>query len=401
MKMMFKAVLAATALTLTLSQPVFAEGKPQNSKAAGKVLKTAIDAYQKKNWAECVSQARAADATPGRNEYDSYTANELLMTCGMRSGDSAGAARAIEANMNSPYLDKSTLPSRIRGLAQIAFQQKNYPKAIEYGQKAMSSGYGDGDTVTLISQAYYVQGEYRKTLNFLDDNGGKGANAREIWMQLMLSSCVKLNDDKCTTAALERLVARFPKGDYWKNLMSSLMREGGSDAVVLNIYRLAAEVGTMNGPQDYNEMAQLAIDQGLPGEAQAMLELGQSRNVFVDKRDIERNTRLLTSSKTAATADKATLAKLEALAAAQKTGQADVKLGTAYISYGMYPQAIAAIKRGIEKGGVKNPAEAQLSLGIALFRSGDKDGAAKVFKETKGDPTMERLGKLWALRSQQ
>ena len=401
MKMMFKAFLAATALVLALSQPALAEGKPQNSKAAGKLLKSAQEAIQKKNWSECVSQARAADNVAGKNEFDTYVANEFLMSCLIRSGDSAGAARAIENNLGSPYMDKGAVGSRIRGLSQINFQLKNYPKAIEYGMRAMKEGHGDGDTVTLISQAYYIQGDYKSTLRFLDDNGGKGANAREIWMQLMLSSCVKLNDDKCTTAALERLVARFPKGDYWKNLMSSLMREGGSDAVMLNIYRLAAEVGTMNGPQDYNEMAQLATDVGLPGEAQAILELGQSRNVFVEKRDVERNTRLLASSKTSATADKATLAKQEGLAAAQKTGQADVKLGTAYISYGMYPQAIAAIKRGIEKGGVKNPAEAQLSLGIALFRSGDKDGAAKVFKETKGDPTMERLGKLWALRSQQ
>ena len=86
--------------------------------------------------------------------------------------------------------------------------------------------------------------------------------------------------------------------------------------------------------------------------------------------------------------------------AAMKTGEADVRIGLAYLSYGQLPQALAAIQRGIGKGGLKNPAEAQLLLGIAQLRSGNKAEAVKAFKAVSGDPTLTRLGNLWALRAQ-
>ena len=70
----------------------------------------------------------------------------------------------------------------------------------------------------------------------------------------------------------------------------------------------------------------------------------------------------------AVTLDKSTLDKQDASARAKPTGDSDVKLGAAYLSYGENDKAIEAIKRGIGKGGVKNPDEAGLLLGIAYLR---------------------------------
>ncbi|MEY3712983.1 MAG: hypothetical protein RL321_603, partial [Pseudomonadota bacterium] len=46
-----------------------------------------------------------------------------------------------------------------------------------------------------------------------------------------------------------------------------------------------------------------------------------------------------------------------------------------------------------------NVAEAQLVLGIAQLRAGNKGEAAKAFKAVKGDADLERVAKLWALRA--
>jgi hypothetical protein len=169
---------------------------------------------------------------------------------------------------------------------------------------------------------------------------------------------------------------------------------------MLNVYRLAAEVNAMRRPEDYTEMAQLAIEQGLPGEAQSVLEKAFAAKVFTDQRDIDRNTRVLNSAKTQASQDRSSLAADDKAAAATKTGEADVRIGMAYLSYGQVPQALTAIQRGIGKGGLKSPAEAQLALGIAQMRAGNKAEAAKAFKSVQGDATMARLGNLWALRVQ-
>ena len=170
---------------------------------------------------------------------------------------------------------------------------------------------------------------------------------------------------------------------------------------MLNIYRLSFDAGAMRRGDDYTEMAQLAMTQGLPGEAQSVLDSGIAAGVISSERDKSAAQAILATAKTQAAGDRATLAKQEKDIAAAKTGDPDVKLGLAYLSYGQFPQAVAAIQRGIAKGGLKRvtDAEAQLALGVAQLRAGDKSAASSTFAAVKGDETQLRLARLWALRA--
>ena len=117
----------------------------------------------------------------------------------------------------------------------------------------------------------------------------------------------------------------------------------------------------------YTEMAQLAMAQGLPGEAQSIIEKGMTNGVL-DKaqREKEHGGRILKDAKQAVTLDKSTLEKQDALARSKPTGDADTKLGSAYLSYGLNDKAVEALQRGIGKGGVKNPDEAGTPAGHRL-----------------------------------
>ena len=68
------------------------------------------------------------------------------------------------------------------------------------------------------------------------------------------------------------------------------------------------------------------------------------------------------------------------------------------MSYGQFPQAVTAIQRGIAKGNVASLPSAQISLGLAQFKAGNKAEALKAFKAVKGDANLERIAKLWSLR---
>ena len=80
-------------------------------------------------------------------------------------------------------------------------------------------------------------------------------------------------------------------------------------------------------------------------------------------------------------------------------GQASVGLGQAYLSYGMYDEAIAALQSGLKKGGVTDTDEAQISLGIAQMKKGQKDQARQTFKAVKADGKWADLAGLWTIRS--
>jgi tetratricopeptide (TPR) repeat protein len=338
---------------------------------------------------------------PNKSAYDQYIINELLSFNHARLGNDAEAAKAIEATLDSPYINQADVPQRVRALAQLNYRMKNYAKAAEWGGRALKNGYGNGDMVTLVGQAEYLSGDYKSTIKVLDDvvegQEKRGQTPNETHLQLLLSSCVKLDDDACTTRELERMVRYFPKPEHWKNLTFSLLRaDDNTDRHLLHIFRLMEEVDTLGTPDRYTEMAQLALEQGSPGEAQAILEKGLSKNVFTEARDKDRTTRLLESAKRQAAADLAALPKIEKDA---KTGEAKVRLGQAYMSYGQHEKAVALINAGIAQGGIKNMDEANLLLGIAQYRAGKKGDAVKTFKQIKSDPKYARLGNLWSLRA--
>jgi tetratricopeptide (TPR) repeat protein len=160
-------------------------------------------------------------------------------------------------------------------------------------------------------------------------------------------------------------------------------------------------VGVLKDKGDYVEAAQLAIEAGVPGEAEQVLAKGIESGTLksTDKTEQGRYDRLMAASKKSAVADRASLAQLAKDAEKAPQGQANVGLGQAYLSYGMYDEAIAALQSGLKKGGVTDPDEAQISLGIAYLKKGQKDQARQAFKAVKPDSKWGELAALWTLRT--
>jgi tetratricopeptide (TPR) repeat protein len=149
------------------------------------------------------------------------------------------------------------------------------------------------------------------------------------------------------------------------------------------------------------EMAQLAMDAGVPGEAQHVVETGIQKGVLKsdDKTTQGRYDRLLNSAKSQAATDKAGLPQLAKEAQSSPKGQSLVGLGQAYLSYGQTDEAIQAIKAGIDKGNVTDADEAQVSLGLAYLKKGQKDQARQAFKAVKDSSKWNTLADLWVLRT--
>ncbi len=398
------AILAFGAVTTTSAYAADAKG-PTVSKAVAKPLKAAQEALGKKDWQGALAKLGEADAVAGKSPYDQHLIAEMRGFAYVRLGNYGEAAKNLEAGLNSGFLAPDDVPTRVRALSQINYQTKNYGKAIEYGNKAIKNGYADAELYTLVGQAYYVQGDYKGTLkfmdNYVDSQVRRGETPKKQSLELILSSCVKLKDDSCTTGALERLVKYYPSPEYWKNLMYSMFRTPDiSDKVLLNTFRLASDVDALTRAEEYTEMSQLAIEQGTPGEAVTTLEKAFAKNVFTDQRDKDKNQRLLEAAKKSSATDQTGLAKLEAEAAKAKTGGTDIGLGKGYLSYGQYDKAAVAFQRGITKGGLADNTEAQLLLGIAQLKSGKKDDAMKSFNALKADAKYGRLASLWAIHAQ-
>lgn len=387
-----------------------ADDKSKNnvSKDLAKTLKAAQDAMNAKKYPDAIAKLKEAEGNPKKTPYDEHVINELAAVTYARMQNYAEAAKAFEAQVNDGFLQPSEVPQRVKAVAQLNYQLKNYDKAAEYGNRAIKGGYGDEETDIIVGQSYYLKGDWKNTLKFeenlVESDIKAGRTPKDQSLQLVLSSCVKLEDGDCETKALEKLVAYYPKPDYWKQLLYTMAQDKTatqSDKTTLQLYRLMSEVDVLARPEEYTEMAQLAMEQGSPGEAVHILEKGFQKGVFADQRNKDKNQRLLDSAKKQASQDQASLPKVEKDAESAATGDKDVGVGFAYLGYGQYDKASDLLSKGLTKGGVKSEPEARLLLGIAQLKGGHKDDAVKSFHSVKGDPTLERLANLWSLHAKQ
>jgi tetratricopeptide (TPR) repeat protein len=396
---------AAVAAVAVLPAPaVAADQKQTNSPKLGPPLKAAQEDIKNKKYSEAITKLKEAEGISGKTPYDQHVINEMLSFSYIKTQNYAEAAKTMEAELDDGFTPAADVPQKVKALAEINYQLKNYDKAIDFGNRAIKGGFADETIRTIVGQSYYLKGDWKNTIKYeegiVDTQIKAGQTPSNESLMLIYSACTKLQDEACQTRAMEKVVTYYPKPESWAQLLYQVRKDTSSnEGDLFQTYRLMLDTDVMKDPTDYTEMAELALDAGSPGEAQHVLETAASKNVFTDQRSKERSQRLLESAKKRATADQAVLPKLEKEADAATTGDKNVAVGRAYYGYGQYDKAIDQLSKGLTKGGVKNEADSRLTLGIAQLKGGHKDDAVKTFKSVKGDPALERLANLWTLRA--
>ena len=398
--------IAVAALALVHAVPAVADTKPTNSAKLAEPLKKAQEDVTNKRYAEAITKLKDAESIAGKTPYDQHLINEMLTFSYIKTQNYTEAAKTMEAEIDDGFVPAADMNQKVKALAELNYQIKNYDKVVDFANRAVKGGFADERMNTLLGQSYYLKGDWRGTLKYeegiVDGEIKAGEKPTNESLRIIFSSCQKINDDTCQMRTMEKLVTYYPSPENWGNLLFTLRKDTSSnEADLLQTYRLMSEVDVLKDPTDYSEMAELALDNGSPGEAQSTLEKAIAKGVFTDQRVKDRSQRMLDGAKKRAAADQANLPKLEGEANSAATGEKNVAIGSAYLGYGQYDKAADQLSKGLSKGGLKNEVQARLLLGIAQLKGGHKDDAVKTFHDVKGDPALERLASLWVIHAKQ
>jgi hypothetical protein len=376
---------------------------PTVSRALAKPLKAAQDALQAKNWDAVLSNLKEAQTAAGeKSAYDNFVINQMLGFVYVQKQDFANAAPALEAASQSQYATPEQQKAWLRAVMGIYFAQKNYAKTVEIGDQAVKHGVTDSETFTTIADSQSKLGGWKDAAATIQQVVDHQSKPDKKLLEFQWNCYVKVNDSADAAKVIEKLVSYYPEPDYWLNALAPLSRMDIKDAhLQLNVYRLMNDVGVLKRPMDYAEMAELALDQGYPGESQAILEKAFAQRIFTEQRDKDRYQHLLDGVRQRATTDLAQLGASEKDAAAAPSGDAYLRIGASYLSYGQNDRAVAAITKGIDKGNLKSADEARLLLGIAKLRSKNATEAERDFDKVSmsSNTAYARLGRLWALHA--
>jgi tetratricopeptide (TPR) repeat protein len=404
--------LASVCLSVALSVGVLggslmapaahAQEKITNPKI-GKPLGAAQEAIKAKRWEEAEKKLAEANAVDKKTPFEQAKINEFLSYVLLQQRKYGEAAKVYEDRLESGRIPAGEMQSLLLTLLQLNYQTKNFPKAVEFGDRWVKGGGVEPDYLVLVAQGHYIQKDYKGTIplmqNAIQTLQKAGKTPDENWLNIVRSSYQNLGDNAGVAKTMEQLVRYYPKAEYWNFLLDRLSRQKNSDTAQVNLFRLMRQVGILKEPDEYMEFAQMLVEAGLPGEAERVMQAGYQTGVFTtnDKAKADRYTRLSNSVKAKAASDKAGLAAVEKEAQKSGSGQAQVALGLAYASFEQFDKAAEAIARGIQAGGLKDPDQAVMSLGYANLKLGKKAEALKAFEQIKADSKLAEVAHLWGV----
>jgi tetratricopeptide (TPR) repeat protein len=403
---MSKSFVAASAALIALAFVPMSLSAAEPSKAAIKTLAAANDAYKAKRCSEAISKSKEVLAIGEKNAYDTYLAYSLMAGCYQSEGNKAEMMKAFQGQLDSGYPSTAEQTQILKNMYGTAFGMKDYAQAVELGNRLIRSGAAGAEAYDQVASAMVAQGKTAEAAKFLGDfvasQVKSGQKPRESTLTLLRDLQDKSGNSNGAADTLEKLVVHYPKPDYWNLLTYKLSRDPKlNERQTMHIYRLKVATQTLKRCQDFTEMADFAINSNLAGEGEKVIQQAIAGKVCSVEADQARLQRMTAIASRAINEEKARMAKLDADARAAKTGDLDVALGSQHFGFGDYSKAVEAFSRGVGKGGLKYPADAQLTLGVAQIRAGNKAEALKTFRAIKTeDPLMQRIVRLWTLYAQ-
>jgi tetratricopeptide (TPR) repeat protein len=372
--------------------PKVPEG-PKVRPVVGKPLNDAVKLVNMKDFAGALAKVNEADMVKDKLPFEEYQITKYagFIAINQPMPDYEAATIAYNRQIASGGAPDEEKPNMYAVAMRLNYQKMDYANVIKDAAALQMLQPLDDTGYLVLVQSYY------NTMDF--PNAAAAAKAEvaakvasgmkpgEDVLGLLLNAQIKSKDEAGARQTLDQLASVSKKVEVWDQVMDFVLgAQGITDHQLLNLYRLAMIVGTMKDT-DYAAMATIDLQNGLPAEAKSIMTKGNKTG------------ELLTQANQMLTRDQQDLPALAAEAAKQTTnGEIDVKLGESYYSYGRLDEAIAAIQKGIQKGGLKDPADAQTTLGVVLLAAGKREEAlAALDKGAALGGAAGQVAHVWAL----
>lgn len=367
----------------------------------GKPLQQAGELLKAGKGKEALAKVREAEAVPNRTANEQLTIDRMKGAAAQRAGDNATAAQALEAVFN-----KVSGAEQAQTAEQLAFaysQLRDWAKSQQWATKAQQLGSTSAQLKQLITYLQSQSGDYSAIAK---DAAAAVAAAEQAGRRPEEGDLLRLADAQQRTNqtagyinTLEKLLANYPKKDYWSAYLGRLTRKPGfAQRLGLDVMRLRLASGTLEKTDDFMEMAQLAIQAGHPAEGVDIVEKGFAAKALGVGPEAERHGRLKDLAIKRAAEKKAAIAADAAAAAAAPEGDALVEVGYSYVTMGQVDQGVKLIEQGIAKGKLKRPEDAKLRLGMAQIQSPAlKAKGLQTLRSIKGTDGVAEVGRLWTV----
>jgi len=363
----------------------------------GKPLQAAQALVKQRKGREALAEVAKAEEVSDRTPYENFLIQQMRGSAAVVAGDPNTAIKAFEAVLASGRVSGREQTQIVQAVAVAYYQKKDYANAAKWTQRYFKEGGRDGQMRTVLLQSHYLLNDCSSVAGMLADNGRKPS---EDELQILANCYLRQKDTGGYVSTIEKLVIHYPKKQYWTDLLARVQKKPGfSDRLGVHVYRLRFATGNLTTASDYMEMAQLAVQAGVPAEAKVVMDKGYAEGILGKGDQAERHGRLRDLVDKALAESKAKRAEEEKEALAAKDGNALVNVGLNYVYEGQAQKGFRLIEQGIKKGGLKRPEDAKLRLGEAQLHAGQKQRGVQTLREVRGKDGAADIARLWVLHA--
>jgi len=398
------AVLFATPLAAQMPSRTGQDEKPAPAAAAEKApdikpssgaLKALIElqkAVNANDVANIPAKVAAAQAV-AKTKEDRYLIGQLQLKAALNAKDTAAMAAAIDVVAGSGFLDSTRSAQLYGSLGASLYNSKQFQQAAAAYEKASRIDPRDPDFLINLGESRFALGQKAEAVQAMQRaiqlQNAAGQKPDEVLYKRAVT--IAYAAELPAAAELSRQwVAAYPSLDSWHNSIAiyrNLMKPDVEGT--LDLLRLMQASGSLSSAADYNLFATAAADQSNYNEAQAVIDQGIAAKLVDPTNPMFRDTVVGLKSK-----PKATVADLETAAKTAVNGMALLRIGDRFYAMGNYARAVELYRQAMGKAGV-DANIANLHIGMALARSGDKAGATAALNAVTG-PRAE-IAKYWLL----
>jgi tetratricopeptide (TPR) repeat protein len=365
----------------------------------GKVLNEAIELLNMENYAGA-SQKIGTLQLDRLSPYERGKVEQILFNIAYSQERYDQARQHLQNAINSGGLNAQEVDQARSQSAQLFMQEEKWRE----GAAALEEWFKTATTPNsaayyLLAVAYYQQDDFERALAPAKKAVELMDKPNESWLGMLSALHLQREEYREAIPVLQQLVAVAPeKKSYWMQL-SSIYGQMEDYPNALAVMQLAYSAGLVTEDSEVRRLADLLMFNEVPYRGAQVIEAAiEKKIVDLDDKLYEK----LANCWIAAGEFDKSIAPLQRAAELSANGDLFVRLGEVQVQREDWDGAIAALERGVQKGELRDPGNAQLMLGIAHYSQKEYQAARPYFERARQSERHRQIADsyLQAIRAQ-
>jgi tetratricopeptide (TPR) repeat protein len=347
-------------------------------RATAEKLNKIFDAYNAGKYEEARKLSDGLNM-PKLSPYEQSRVYQIQVAIALQEQKYGQARDLIEKAIQTGGLTEQETDSLRFQLVQLFMAEERWKEGIDAWKKWAASATTPPTAAAYytLAIAYYQSGDLKTALDPAQKAVDMAQKPQESWIQLLLALRIEREEYKLALPLLRRLITMAPaKKNYWVQL-AAVNAQMSNFAEAAQSMQLAYYSGLLTEERDLRRLAELLVQIDVPYRAAKILSTAIDKNVFKpDSKTLE----FLANCWIQAQEYKKATGPLQAAAEASDSGDLFVRLGQVYSQNEDWSNVATSVRKGIDKGKLKNRGDACLLLGIALYSQKKPEDSIRWFR---------------------